>query len=207
MKETQPGKRSQSPPVLRTQRLLLRPFTSDDAAAVRHVVDNVLVASTTQSITLPFSEAMAQEWIERQVASWHTQSAAVYAICWDPPDDSQDPSKDDPLLIGAVGLEIYQEDEKGELGYWLAEDYWGRGVATEAAQEMVTFAFETLCLNKVVAFHMVRNPASGRVLEKVGMQQEGVFRDHVKKWDQFEDVVAYGVVRAEAIKYRPPEKS
>jgi RimJ/RimL family protein N-acetyltransferase len=219
-----------SQPVLQTSRLLLRPFSIDDVDDVCAIVDSPSVASTTRSISLPFTQAMAQEWIAPQAENWKSQSAAVFAICWG--GDGLHPQSecagngraeiseavaayrfsslstesgrsgragacDGLRLIGAVGLEIYEEDEKGELGYWVSEDFWGRGVATEAARALVGFGFDVLCLHKVVAYHMVRNPASGRVLEKIGMQQEGIFRDHVKKWDQFEDVAAYGILASD----------
>jgi len=101
-------------------------------------------------------------------------------------------------VIGAIGLEIVEQDEKAEMGYWIAESHWGNGVATEAATAVMKFGFEMLCLNKIFASPMVRNPASGRVLEKIGMQKEGVFRDHVKKWGKFEDAVFYGILARDA---------
>jgi RimJ/RimL family protein N-acetyltransferase len=54
-----------------------------------------------------------------------------------------------------------------------------------------------LGLNRVVAHYLARNPASGRVLEKIGMKREGVLRQHIKKWGTFEDLVAFGVLRDE----------
>ncbi len=205
-------------PILRTDRLLLRPFRMADAPAVRGIVDNESVASMTRSITLPYTVAMAKEWIQPQARNWFSQSAAVFAVCWTAGETTaseasavQAPTVQAPSpsalnsksvgaapLVGAVGLEINEEDEKAELGYWVAETFWGRGVATEAATAMVRFGFEMLCLNKIFASHMVRNPASGRVLEKIGMRQEGVFRDHVKKGGRFEDAVVYGILAAEA---------
>ena len=54
--------------------------------------------------------------------------------------------------------------------------------------------FEQLQLNRILAFHMVRNPASGRVLEKIGMKQEGLLRQCVRKWNRFEDMVLMAVL-------------
>lgn len=193
MKRFERGKKTLPQPELRSKRLLLRPFRDADAADVRVIVDREAIASTTRTIDLPFTEAMARAWIQPQAENWRTQRAVVYAICWNP----TGAEATEPQLIGAVGLEIYEEDLRAELGYWVAQEYWGRGVATEAVMAVLKFGFGTLRLNKVVAFHMVRNPASGRVLRKVGMRQEGVFRHHVKKWGQFEDVVAYGILDSE----------
>ena len=94
-------------------------------------------------------------------------------------------------------MEICREDEKGEIGFWIDQSHWGKGVATEAAAGLMKFGFEKLRLHKIVAYHMVRNPASGRVMEKLGMRKEGVFRDHVKKSGKFEDSVAYGILASD----------
>ena len=183
-------------PTLMTDRLMLRPLSMTDAAAVCEIVDNESVASTTRSITLPYSLAMAEAWIEPLAENWMSQTAAVYAICWRG-DESASQRQQDLPVIGAIGLMVDEEDEKGELGYWLSEAYWGRGIATEAASTMVKFGFEMLCLNKIFASHMTKNPASGRVMEKIGMKKEGVFRQHVKKWGKFEDAVFYGILASD----------
>jgi RimJ/RimL family protein N-acetyltransferase len=65
-----------------------------------------------------------------------------------------------------------------------------------AGARSVDYGFESLDLNKICAHHFKRNPASGRVLQKLGMQLEGERAQHVKKWDRYEDVVLYGLVRS-----------
>ena len=183
-------------PSLQTERLLLRPFVMADAAAVREIVDTESVASTTRSISLPYTLAMAEAWIEPQAENWSEQSAAVFAMCWRGT-GSEDVSPQDLQVIGAIGLEVIEEDAKAELGYWIAESFWSRGIATEAATAVVKFGFEMLCLNKIFASHMMKNPASGRVMEKIGMSKEGISRDHVKKWGKFEDAVFYGILSSD----------
>jgi RimJ/RimL family protein N-acetyltransferase len=80
------------------------------------------------------------------------------------------------------------------MGFWIGVPSWGRGYATEVARRVVGYAFEELKLNRVYAHHMVRNPASGRVLEKVGMRREGLLRQRVRKWGVFEDVVLLAIL-------------
>ena len=79
----------------------------------------------------------------------------------------------------------------------MAVECWGQGYATEAARAVVAFGFEELGLNRIYAHHMVRNPASGRVLAKIGMEPEGLLRQRVKKWGLFEDVVPMALLREE----------
>lgn len=191
--------RESSPqPTLKTERLLLRPFVMSDAAALQGIVNKEAVASTMRSMVLPYTEEMAKQWLATQGEIWKSQAAAVYGICWNPQETAGGDQDDaGPLLIGGIGLEICKEDEKGEIGFWIDQPHWGKGVATEAAAELLKFGFEKLRLHKIVAYHMVRNPASGRVMEKLGMQKEGLFRDHVKKSGQFEDSVAYGILASD----------
>jgi RimJ/RimL family protein N-acetyltransferase len=83
------------------------------------------------------------------------------------------------------------------MGYWIGAPYWNRGYATEAARAVLRFAFDTVGLHRIYATHFTRNPASGRVMEKTGMQREGVWREHLMRGERFEDAVVYGILREE----------
>ena len=175
-------------PILQTERLILRAFTLDDAPAVNELLVDKEIAANTQLIPFPYTLEMATEWIKPQKQIWQEGRAAVFAICLD------DPSKQG-RVVGAVGLEIDSIHERAEMGYWLGKDYWGQGYCTEAATALVEFGFRQLGLNRIFAYHMTRNPASGRVLEKLGMTHEGILKQHVKKWGQFENVALLGILR------------
>ena len=75
--------------------------------------------------------------------------------------------------------------------------YWGKGYATEAAREMLGYGFESLGLHRIFATCFPHNPASGRILKKIGMQYEGCQRQHLLKWGQFVDSELYGILRRE----------
>jgi [ribosomal protein S5]-alanine N-acetyltransferase len=75
--------------------------------------------------------------------------------------------------------------------------HWGRGYATEAAAEVIRYGFEECGLQRIFAGCFLRNPASGRVLEKVGMQREGTLRRHQMKWGEPLDIAFYGLLREE----------
>ena len=68
---------------------------------------------------------------------------------------------------------------------------------SEVVQTVVQYGFESLDLNRLYAYHMLRNPASRRVLEKNGFKQEGLLRQRVRKWGQFEDVSLWAILRQE----------
>jgi [ribosomal protein S5]-alanine N-acetyltransferase len=91
-------------------------------------------------------------------------------------------------LLGTVSLSITPEDEAAELGFWLGTPFWNKGYCTEAAAEVVRYGFEELRLRRVYGRHLGSNPASGRVMQKLGMRREGLLREHVEKWGRFEVV-------------------
>ena len=95
------------------------------------------------------------------------------------------------------GLVLRREHNRAELGYWIGVPYWNHGYATEAASTVLRYAFETMDLHRVYAFHFTTNPASGRVLEKIGMTHEGTRRGHTLKWGEYLDNEAYGILRDE----------
>ena len=175
-----------SRPTLTTQRLLLRPFTLDDAPEVSRLVGDRRIADTTLNIPHPYDESMAVGWIGTHAEAAEGGDSVTLAI-----------TERDGGLVGAIALAIARAHQRAELGYWIAVPHWGRGYATEAASAMVDYAFGTLGLRRVVAHCLTRNVGSARVLEKVGMQREGTLRAHVIKWDVPEDVALYAILRDE----------
>lgn len=98
-------------------------------------------------------------------------------------------------IVACAGLDLAAEHQNAELGYWVAMECWGAGLATEAAHAMVDLAFEKLALRRVHAGHYTHNPASGRVLEKVGFRYEGTRLKHVRRLGEFADVALFGILR------------
>ena len=96
--------------------------------------------------------------------------------------------------MGAVGLTLTPAHASAELGYWIASAAWGQGYATEAAAALCDYAFRVLGVHRIQARHFLHNPASWRVMQKLGMQREGVLRGAVRKEGRFEDLVLYAVL-------------
>lgn len=177
--------------VLTTERLILRPFTADDAPAVQTLASAREIAASTLLIPHPYPEGAAAAWIAKQGEQADNHSFAVTL-------------RDGGAVAGALGLHVNRDHDRAEVGYWIGVPYWGRGYATEAARAVVGFAFETLHLNRVFALHFTTNPASGRVLEKLGMQHEGHLRKHVMKWGEAVDIEVYGIVRSDWARHTDP---
>ncbi len=173
-----------SQPLRSTPRLTLRALTPEDVPAVARMAGRREIADTTISIPHPYSEEQARDWIGRLAESAGSGKELVFGVVRG------------SALVGVAGLrDVSREHAQAELGYWIAVEHWGQGYATEAAEALVRFGFEELGLNRIFAHHMARNPASGRVLEKIGMKPEGVLRQRVKKWGVFEDVLILALLR------------
>ena len=170
---------------LDTNRLLLRPFLPSDAQDVQRLAGDWSIADTTLNVPHPYEDGMAERWISTHQLNSDSGELAVFAIVTKAGND----------LVGAISLELDQPFDRGRLGYWIGKPYWGLGYCTEAADRVLCFGFSELGLNRIHSAHLKRNPASGRVMQKIGMREEGVARQHVKKWGKFEDLVFYGILR------------
>ncbi|WP_407655266.1 GNAT family N-acetyltransferase [Alicyclobacillus dauci] len=87
------------------------------------------------------------------------------------------------------------EYKRAEWACWMGKPYWGQGYTREAASRLLKFEFEELNLNRIFAFAFSTNPAFSRIMQKIGMTYEGTLVQHVRKWDRYHDLVAYGVLK------------
>ena len=177
-------------PTLQSTRLLLRTLVLSDALDVQRLAGDRDVASTTSHIPHPYGDGMSEEWISSRLAAGEQ---AVFAVA----------RQSDHAFLGVIGLILNQTDSNAEMGYWIGKPYWNQGYGTEAAGAVLKYAFEQLGLNRVFAAHYRRNLASGRIMEKIGMTYEGRLRQHLKKWDNFEDMEYYGILKSEYLAMTP----
>lgn len=175
-------------PILHTERLILRSFTLEDAPDVQRLAGDKDIASTTCAIPHPYEDGMAEEWICTHAADFENGTGINFAIILK---DNGDINKQ--VLIGAISINIDKIEKIGELGYWLGKPYWNSGYCTEAAKVILSYAFDVIKLRSIHAFHIGRNPASGRVLQKIGMEFEECFHKQVEKWGVLEDLVKYNI--------------
>lgn len=145
----------------RTPRLLLRPGWSDDAAALSAALNEESVARNLARVPFPYSIDDAQAFLAHAPDPRHPRLLAFSR------------TQGTPRLIGGVGL-TPAEDGPPHLGYWIARPYWGLGFATEAARALLN-AVRAVGHRHIIARHGVDNPASGRVLRKLGFRPTGDF--------------------------------
>jgi [ribosomal protein S5]-alanine N-acetyltransferase len=175
-------------PRLLTERLTLRAFRLTDADDVRRLAGDREVATTTLNIPHPYEAGMAETWIGGHEKGFDTGTGITFAITL----------TEDGALLGAISLMgISRVHRHAELGYWIGRPFWGHGFCTEAGRAVVNHGFDTLNLNRIHAHHFGNNPASGAVMKKVGLRHEGQLDKHICKWDEFQDIHMYGLLRVD----------
>ena len=169
-----------------TERLVLRLFQKSDAEVVTKLCSNYNIYKNTLFIPNPYTIDYAYTWMEKHEENYNLDKLYEFAIT----------DKESGELYGAIALSNNKSFQNGELAYWVGEEYWGRGYATEASKAMLDFAFNIKGYHKVFARYFASNPASGKVMDKLGMVKEGILKDHIKKDDRFEDMVYYGIIKS-----------
>jgi ribosomal-protein-alanine N-acetyltransferase len=146
---------------IETTRLLLRPMHAEDIDALLHIFADPIVMASFDAV--PFDRQQMQQWLQRNLDHQAHFDYGLFAVIL----------KANGLLIGDCGLEIMEVDGtiEAELGYDFRSDYWGQGLATEAALAVRDYAFQVLHLPRLVSLIRQRNLASQRVAEKVGLRR------------------------------------
>ena len=144
---------------LQIERLILRPVQPDDAEAM---FDYLRDEETVRFITVPPVKTVT-EVIENSIKCYFMlDPIGKWAIVYD------------QKMVGTIDLRLNEAHRQAEIGYVLNKRYWGQGIMPEAAQAILAVGFDQLQLVRIFSEHDTRNPKSGRVMTKIGMQQEGV---------------------------------
>ena len=153
---------------LETSRLLLRRLCIDDAQAMYHnwaSDDQVTKYLTWPSHTSPaITSAVLQSWVELYAEPDYYHWAIVLKACGDQP-------------IGSIAVVSLEDSvKKAQIGYCIGQAWWHKGIMTEALNAVIHFMISEVGMNRVEAYHDTRNPHSGAVMRKCGMQYEGTLR-------------------------------
>jgi RimJ/RimL family protein N-acetyltransferase len=165
--------------MLETDRLILRPFNKND-------VDSVFAMRSSNDVMRFIREPQtsrdeAESWINLISSRWETEKIGFYAVI----------EKSSNQFIGWCGLWRLKETDEIEVGYALIEEFRGKGCASEAAEAVLTYGFEELNLEEIVAVARPENRASWRVMERLGMTY-----DYTGKFYE-RDLVHYSITRKE----------
>jgi ribosomal-protein-alanine N-acetyltransferase len=175
-------------PEFRTERLLLRKLSPDDAREVfAYASDPEVARHTTWEAHRSVEES--GEFLEKVAERYRLGSHASWGVV----------HEESGRLIGTCGFDSSwaPAHNRAELGYVLSREFWGRGIMPEAARAVIGFGFEQMGLNKVVARCLVENTASERVMRKLGMTFEGIQRQEVFIKGAYRDIKVYSILRSE----------
>lgn len=167
---------------LTNHEIILRPFTIADSKKLAELCNNKMIWDNLRDyIPFPYSEINAKDFIQ----SCQTENPQLtFAIEFN------------NELVGTIGLvkqtDIYKFT--AEIGYWIGQPYWGKGITTNAVQLITEYGFHTLGLQRIFSGVFDYNKASQRVLEKAGFKLEGIFEKAVIKNNKICDEYRYGLI-------------
>ena len=169
-------------------RLLIREYRKSDAAAYAHVAGQPEIYATTYGIPLNYTLEQAEWWLKMIQKNKKEHLAYEFAMTL----------RDTGQYIGNVGLiNINRQHNRAEISYFTDRTYMNDGYTTEAAAEMLRYGFEELKLNKIAGVCMSVNPASRRVMEKIGMIYEGTLRSEMLKDGIYYDLDRMAILKDE----------
>ena len=167
---------------MKTERLILRRFRPEDAA------DMLEYASCPETVkTLEWDGAQTLEEVKAAIFNFSLSRPGIWAI----------EIEENGKMIGAIDIRLKHAHDKASFGYVINSKFWGRGYMTEALEEVMKLCFTKLNLNRMEASHYCDNPASGRVMEKVGMFKEGQGKQNEIVKGVFKNLVFYGLCRSD----------
>lgn len=167
---------------LATERLLLRPYAPDDSAEIARLLNDAEMARFLMVIPHPFVEFDARTLVK---AAWRRLTGGRgFDLLITVRDGGGKP-------VGSVGIGLHDEGRRGELGFWIGREYWGRGYAGEAARRMVVFAAETLRVPVLTGTVAVDNEASLAVMARLGFVETGRGEKRVPSTGEMREVIFF----------------
>lgn len=151
-------------PELHTNRLKLRRIQIEDAPSLIKYANNKKISDRILNMPYPYQEPQAVFRVSYVVQGFKNKTRYVFSIVL----------KEREEFIGEISLHLEGPNKTAQLGYWVGEPFWNKGIATEAIEAVLPFGFEKLELNLIFATCHVENGASEKVLLKNGMQKQNV---------------------------------
>jgi ribosomal-protein-alanine N-acetyltransferase len=174
-------------PLLETKRLILRKMTIDDAEDLFEYASDPEVARQVLWNAHRCIED-ARNYLLYMIKKYEHLDVAEWGIV----------HKQDQKFIGTCGFAWWDiRNSRAEIGYALSRKYWNNGLMTEAVQAVIRFGFKQMKLNRIEARCMLDNPASERIMQKVGMRFEGIMRKHAFAKGEFHDLKMYALLKGE----------
>lgn len=168
-------------PELHTERLKLRRLQLTDLPLLVQYANNKKISDQIINIPFPYTEDDAVQRLNFVIQGFAAGERYVFVITKD----------HENQLIGEIGLHLDKHNNIAQFGYWIAEPFWGQGIASEALTAVLQFGLETLQLQKIYATHYTDNPASGKVMLHNHMIKEAELKDHYRIDGAYKSVAQY----------------
>jgi len=173
---------------IKGNRIILRRLKRTDTTSLQHNANNANVSRFLPLLPHPYGMSDAITWINIAHRQARRDRGYHFGVTVDGIDE----------IVGVIGLNnINRNDNNAEVGYWLAEHLWGRGLGREMLGLMLGFSFEQLGLHRVYAIVQSMNLGSIKVLEACGMKREGCYREASRMDNGWHDVFIYGILEHE----------
>jgi RimJ/RimL family protein N-acetyltransferase len=174
-------------PSLEAPHLQLRALVEEDVTEMARYLNNFEVAEGLTYSPYPYTLDMAKTWL-KDVAFAAQQGQSLYwAIT----------HREGGVFMGIIGFSLCRIHDKAEMHYWLGRPYWNHGYTTEAAKTLIPFIFAQERIHRLEVNHFTRNIASQHVIEKCGFVFEGELRSYAKRFERYENVRFYSLLKNE----------
>ena len=156
--------------IIKSKNFILRPWKMSDKSSLVKYINNKKIARNLATLPYPYTLKDARKWLTKTIKEPKKKKIQNIHFAIEINNEA----------VGSIGLHKIH-DRKAEVGYWLAEKYWGQGIMTEALKIITKYGFNKLKLVRIFAHVYCYNSASKRVLEKVGYKVEGLLRKDAVK--------------------------
>ncbi|CAN5571102.1 hypothetical protein BH18THE1_BH18THE1_05640 [soil metagenome] len=177
----------------------LRKLSIDDAKDISQLVTHN-VSKSLWNVPFPYTLEDALNFIDSSHKDFTSLKGLNFAI-------EYKKNANDPIrLVGIIGIkDLDIGKKKGNLGYWIGERYWGKGIGTESVALVINFAFSVLGLEEVWGYVYSENKASIRVLEKNGMARKGYMMEYNQILGNHKSTIKYLIQRRQPVTSQNPD--
>ncbi|MDQ2935414.1 MAG: GNAT family N-acetyltransferase [Chloroflexota bacterium] len=175
------------PTELRDSGIILRPWRLADVPRVTEICQDNEIARWTL-VPSPYQEQHARIWIEQTIRDWADRKHATFAIT----------EADSGEVVGAIGLRLHGDYAvNGNIGYWVAEEARGRGIASTALRLLTRWGADQVGLSRLQLVTDPENIASQKVAERAGFSREGILRGYIERHGERHDCVMFSLLAGE----------
>jgi RimJ/RimL family protein N-acetyltransferase len=173
-------------PIIKTKKIILRPFKKTDAVSLTKYANNKKVSRFLAGFfPSPYLLKNAEDFIEINIQETSKENPRFFTFGIEV----------EGKIVGSIGVHFSKANHSAEIGFWLGEEYWGKKIMTNVIKQIVKYCFNKLNLRRIEAKFLVANAASKKILEKNKFKLEGVLRKALFKNNKFYDLVLMARVR------------